>query len=120
MALRGAQQMVHRLLIQQLVQQQGQPAALLDRCVGGAAQLRSASAHWQVRYMQGTYQGMLEDAPSCGCSRRSPYMQGASAALTVLWSRSLHSSAVLRADGKDGVDAANQVCGSAELADRPM
>jgi hypothetical protein len=59
MALRGAQQMVQRLLIQQLVQHQGQPAALLDRCVGGAAQLRSADAHWQVRYMQRTYQGIL-------------------------------------------------------------
>ena len=42
-------------------------------------------------------------------------MQGASAALTVLCSRSLHSSAVLRADdSKDDVNAANQVCGSAK------
>lgn len=44
MALRGAQQMAQRLLMQQQVQ----PAALLDRCAGGAAQLLSAGAHWQV------------------------------------------------------------------------
>ena len=109
MALRGAQQMAQRLLIQQAAQ----PGALLDRCGGGAAELLSASAHWQVWYMLHTYQGILVDVPTCGCSRRALCMQGASAALTLLCSRSLHSSAVLRADGKDGVDAANQVCSSA-------
>ena len=51
MALRGAQQMAQRLLLQH----QALPAALLDRCGGGTAQLLSAGAHWQVRYMLRTY-----------------------------------------------------------------